>query len=285
MECSSMGLQDFFPKELEITAIEETENSVSIRLKSRSEHCVCPRCGKELSRRRATYNRKAQDLPMIGKAVLLTVNVYEYQCEECNRPAAESFDGFLKPGSRLTERCEDFIARLALESSCEGASRVLKELGVAYSGDSIIRLLLKRLKSRPATEVGSIIGVDDFAYKKRRSYGTVIVDETTRKPVALLDGRDGTSLREWLRHNQHVKVITRDRASEYAKAIQEELPDAIQVADRFHLHENLLQAIKKALNSEIPGAVAAEGAKEREEDWTEEVKKKRSRRKTPQHAP
>lgn len=222
---------------------------------------------------------------MIGKAVLLTVNVYEYQCEECNRPAAESFDGFLKPGSRLTERCEDFIARLALESSCEGASRVLKELGVAYSGDSIIRLLLKRLKSRPATEVGSIIGADDFAYKKRRSYGTVIVDETTRKPVALPDGRDGTSLREWLRHNQHVKVITRDRASEYAKAIQEELPDAIQVADRFHLHENLLQAIKKALNSEIPGAVAAEGAKEREEDWTEEVKKKRSRRKTPQHAP
>ena len=73
-------------------------------------------------------------------------------------------------------------------------------------------------------------------------------------------------------------MITRDRASEYAKAIQEELPDAIQVADRFHLHENLLQAIKKALNSEIPGAVAAEGAKEREE-----VKKKRSRRKTPQH--
>ena len=269
MECSSMGLQDFFPKELAITAIEESEHSVSIRLKSRSEHCVCPRCGKELSRRRATYNRKAQDLPMIGKAVLLTVNVYEYQCEECNRPVAESFDGFLKPGSRLTERCEDFIARLALESSCEGASRILKELGVAYSGDSIIRLLLKRLKSRPMAEVGSIIGVDDFAYKKRRSYGTVIVDETTRKPVALLDGRDGTSLREWLRHNQHVKVITRDRASEYAKAIQEELPDAIQVADRFHLYENLLQAIKKALNSEIPGAVAAEGAKEREENLKE----------------
>ena len=274
MECTSIGLQGFFPEELRITAIKETECSVNIRLKSRSEHCICPRCGKTLSRRRASYNRKAQDLPMIGKAVLLTVNVYEYQCEECHRPTAESFDGFLKPGSRLTDRCEDFITQLALESSCEGASRILKELGVVYSGDSIIRLLLKRLKSRPAMETGSVIGVDDFAYKKRHTYGTVIVDETTHKPVALLDGRDGRTLREWLRHNQHIKVITRDRASEYAKAIREELPDAIQVADRFHLHENLLNAIKKALNSEIAVAVQAESAEERDE----EVKKKSCRK-------
>lgn len=60
------------------------------------------------------------------------------------------------------------------------------------------------------------------------------------------------TLREWLKKNKNIKVVTRDRASVYAKVISEELPDAMQVADRFHLHQNLLEAIKKALNQELP---------------------------------
>ena len=72
-------------------------------------------------------------------------------------------------------------------------------------------------------------------------------DERTHNPIAPLDGRDGKSLLKWLKENKHIKVITRDRASAYAKVIEEELPGAMQIADRFHLHQNLLQAIKKAL--------------------------------------
>ena len=96
-----------------------------------------------------------------------------------------------------------------------------------------------------------MIGVGDFAYKKRHTYGTIIVDGKTHEPVILLDGRNGDTLREWLKHNKNIKVVTRDRASAYAKVIAEELPDAMQVADRFHLHQNLLEAIKKALNHEL----------------------------------
>lgn len=73
--------------------------------------------------------------------------------------------------------------------------------------------------------------------------------------LPILDGRDGETLREWQKNNKQVKVITRDRASAYAKVIAEELPDAMQVADRFHLHQNLLEAIKKALNKEIPDSI------------------------------
>ena len=63
--------------------------------------------------------------------------------------------------------------------------------------------------------------MDDFAFKKRHIYGTIIVDETTHKPVAILDGRDGKTLKEWLSKNKHVKTITRDRASAYSSAIKE----------------------------------------------------------------
>ena len=78
----------------------------------------------------------------------------------------------------------------------------------------------------------------------------------THEPITLLDGRNGDTLREWLKNNKNVKVVTRDRASAYAKVISEELPDAMQVADRFHLHQNLLETIKKALNQEIPATIS-----------------------------
>ncbi len=72
----------------------------------------------------------------------------------------------------------------------------------------------------------------------------------------MLDGRNGDTLRKWLKNNKNVKVVTRDRASAYAKIISEELPDVMQVADRFHLHQNLLETIKKALNHEIPTTIS-----------------------------
>ena len=78
------------------------------------------------------------------------------------------------------------------------------------------------------------------------------MDEATHTPVAILDGRDGRALKEWLSQNKHVTTITRARASAYATAIQEVLPDAIQIADRFHLHQNLLEAVKNTVNAVVP---------------------------------
>ena len=71
----------------------------------------------------------------------------------------------------------------------------------------------------------------------------------------ILDGRDGEALKEWLKKNRHIKKVTRDRAGTYAKAISESLPEAMQIADRFHLHQNLSAAIREALKSEIPNKI------------------------------
>jgi transposase len=86
-----------------------------------------------------------------------------------------------------------------------------------------------------------------------------------------LDGRDGKTLREWLKNNKHIKIITRDRASAYAKAIAEELPDAMQIADRFHLHQNLLEAITKAIGREIPATIAIPKEKPEREKLSTEI--------------
>ena len=101
-------------------------------------------------------------------------------------------------------------------------------MGIKVSGDTIIRLLTKRFQLQEQPVCGAVVGIDDFAFKKRHRYGTIIVDEATRKPITLLEGRDGETLKAWLKNNKHVKIVTRDRASAYAAAIQEIFPDAMR---------------------------------------------------------
>lgn len=257
---SALCLDKFYPAtDLKITDIHQQKDKILIRMKSISKSCRCPKCNCFTDKYHGTYNRKVQDLPVLGKSVQLEICSHEYECinDECEvTSVAETFDGFLNTYSRMTERCADFICTLALETSCEGCARICRTLGIKTSGDTVIRLLLKRYEALPNPEVSDVIGIDDFAYKKRHTYGTIIVNENTHETVTLLDGRNGDTLREWLQNNKNIRVVTRDRASAYAKVIAEELPDAMQVADRFHLHQNLLEAIKKALNYEIPATIS-----------------------------
>ena len=118
--------------------------------------------------------------------------------------------------------------------------------------NTVIRMLLKKYRTQSHIPCGSHVGVDDFAFKKRHTYGTIIVDEDSHIPVAVLEGRDGSALKAWLAKNKQVTTVTRDRASAYAKAVEEILPDCMQIADRFHLHQNLLEAVKSVINSTVP---------------------------------
>lgn len=255
---SELEVQQFYPKEMDIAAMDVTPSEITLRIYVRSQSCTCPKCGQESNHRHGTYERKIQDLPILNKRTILQVNAYEYHCDnpECAVTTfAEHVSGFLSYYGRMSTRLEDFILTLALETSCEAAARIMKAINVKVSGDTVIRLLLKRYSAQPAAECGSTIGVDDFAFKKRHTYGTIIVDEATHKPVAVLDGRDGATLKEWLKKNKQVTTVTRDRASAYAKAIEEVLPDCMQIADRFHLHQNLMEAVNKIVGREIPSTI------------------------------
>lgn len=252
----SLNMEIFFPNELlSITSIYNRDSAIHIKMRSKTHVSKCPECGCESKHYHGTYLRKVQDLPILGRTTRLEIIAHEYVCEneECPQITfVEDFDGFLSYYGRMTERCADFICTLAMETSCEGCSRICHSMNLKISGDSVIRLLTKRYRLQPISKCGSVIGVDDFAFKKRHTYGTIIVDQATHRPVAILDGRDGTTLKEWLRNNKHIKSVTRDRASAYSSAIQEVLPDAMQIADRFHLHQNLLEAIKNTVNAFIP---------------------------------
>lgn len=145
---TKLCMDKFYPKEkLDITEIDHQKNKILIRMKSTSKSCLCPKCACVSKTYHGTYNRKVQDLPILGKNVQLEIHSHEYKCINDNcmiTTFSETFDGFLNTYSRMTERCADFICTLALETSCEGAARVCKYLGIKISGDTIIRLLKKR---------------------------------------------------------------------------------------------------------------------------------------------
>jgi transposase len=248
-----LDLQIFYPKDIEITKKSENVNKIHVSLKSRTKSQICPKCGIESSHHHSTYMRNIKDLPILGKAVELEVTAYKYDCENLNcdqKVFCEELNGFSGKYRRMTSRCEDLIVSIAMNTSCEAASEICKHMGVKISGDTVIRILMRDAKAEPTCS--EIIGVDDWSFKKRQNYGTIVCDLETGKPVTLLNGRDGAELKKWLEQNKHVKVVSRDRASSYARAISEVLPDAIQVADRFHLHQNLFLAVKDAMKRVLP---------------------------------
>lgn len=275
---SDLNLQNFYPPELKILSVDDTsDKEIVIRMKSTSTSCTCRKCGSLLTKHHGSHHRIAQDLPILGKRVRLDMQIFDYQCtsESCGSFASpETFDGFLNYNCRMTERLEDFICLLAIETSCEACARIMQTMNVKVSGDTVIRLLIRRYEQQPEFKCGSSIGIDDFAFKKRNTYGTIIVDEKTHNPVAVLEGRDGNSLKEWLRNNQHVTSVTRDRASAYSKAVSEVLPDCMQIADRFHLHQNLMEAVKKVLGREISATIAIPKEQENEQSLQNDPQKR-----------
>ncbi len=171
---TTLDLQKFYPKEMEIAQICQGDKEIFVKMFARSKSCKCPKCSTVSKHRHGTYERKIQDLPILGKSTYLLVNTYEYQCDNpaCDVTTfAENINGFLNYYSRMTDRCADFICTLALETSCEGCARICRAMNLRTSGDSVIRLLVKRYSMQPEAECGIIIGVDDFAFKKRHTYG------------------------------------------------------------------------------------------------------------------
>jgi transposase len=254
---SEIDLSTFFPESLKIIKITKAKKEIRIYIKSQTRIQTCPSCKNESNEYHSTYRRKIQDLPMLGKAVYVHLTAYRYYCRHHNckqKVFSETVDGFFEYKKRMTGRLEGFLIVLTLNTSCEGASRICQVLGINISGDTLIRMIIRKANELEPVKT-DIIGVDDWAYKKGSTYGTIIVDGRTHKPIDLLDGRDGKTLKEWLRNNKQVKIVTRDRASAYASAISEVLPDAMQIADRFHLHQNFLDAIKNVTAQQIPAKV------------------------------
>ena len=104
------------------------------------------------------------------------------------------------------------------------------------------------------------ICVDDFAFRKRYSYGTVMVDLDRHRIIDIIDSRETKKVEEWLRSYPNLKVISRDGAQTYSSAASNAHPDAVQVSDRFHLLKNLSDAVEKYMRRLFPSRLTIPAA-------------------------
>ncbi|QPC95954.1 ISL3 family transposase [Mesorhizobium sp. INR15] len=223
---------------------------------------ACPGCGTRSVRIHSRYPRRLADLPMAGKPVLLVVMVRRFHCDAvlCGRRIfAERFDGdVLAPWARRTARLDDIVHHLGLVLGGRPAASFAQRLMLPVSNDTLLRVVRRR--GSPRFVPPTIIGIDDWAWRRNQRYGTIICDLERRKTIALLPDREPATAQAWLSDQPQISIVARDRGGGYAMAAAKALPKATQVADRWHLMENASRAFVDAVRKSMRQIRTAIGA-------------------------
>jgi transposase len=223
-------------------------NEVTITVRAASPTAPCPCCGTICKRIQSRYTRTLRDLPASGRPVHLLVRARRFFCHQQSCPRkifAERFPWLTLPRVKFTLRLQESLRELGFALGGEAGASLGKQLSIPGSPDTILRLV--KGAEVPAAPAPRVVGLDDWSWKRRLRYGTLLCDLESGRPIDVLPDREVKTVSEWFEKHPTVEIVSRDRSPEYATAIKKGAPQALQVADRWHLGKNLADNISTLL--------------------------------------
>jgi transposase len=224
------------PTGITITSVHPSTTGLVIRVACQALSMPCPECRQPSTRIHGNYERTVADLPCAGRNVILFLTVRKFVCTmpTCSRKIfTERLPGLVSSYAQMTPRLIALVQSLGFVAGGQMGTRQADRTGIATTPSTLLRHLMQ--VPAPALRAVRVIGVDDFAWKKRFTYGTIVVDLERRKIIDVLADRESATVEAWFKAHPEIDVVSRDRGKEFAKAATLGAPQAQQVVDRFHI--------------------------------------------------
>ncbi len=236
------------PAGITIASVHPSATDLVVRVACHAPSMPCPECHQPSARIHGNYQRTVADLPCAGRNVILALTVRKFVCSTpiCPRKIfTERLPGLVQSYARMTPRLIALVQALGLVAGGQMGTRLADRSGIATTPSTLLHHLMQL--PPPVARAVRVLGVDDWSWKKRHRYGTLLVDLERHKIVEVLANRESATLEQWLRGHPEVEIVSRDRGKDYARAVTRAAPQALQVVDRFHLVRNLAEVLQKLL--------------------------------------
>jgi transposase len=232
---------------VEVEGVEVAEE-ITVILQTTSPTAPCPSCGTPSSRIQSRYTRTLRDLPSVGYPLRLILHVRRFFCKKstcAQKIFVERLPELCHPHAQRTKRLQKALCELGFKEGGQAGADIGSDLGISGSRDTILRLV-HQSEQAPLPEP-HVIGLDDWAWKRRLRYGTLICDLERGLPIDLLPDRTVETVSACLQEHPSLETISRDGSCEYASAIKKGAPQAREVSDRWHLVKNLAGCVSMLL--------------------------------------
>jgi transposase len=236
---------------MRLTDVTLEKRTVQLQLTATAPTAVCPDCAVPSSSVHSRYQRRLTDLPWGRRAVHIRLMVRKFVCRQltcARRLFTERLPALVAPCARKTTRLITLLQAIGVALGGQAGARLAARLWLSTSAATWLRLV--RAAVVPPTPALQAVGVDAWAWRRGRRFGTILVDLVSHRVLDLLPERSSATVAAWRARHPTITAVCRDRRPLYADGIRQGAPTAVQVVDRFHLVDNLRDAVEAFLKSQ-----------------------------------